>query len=443
MKRILPLVLTVLLLPALLAFPAMADEVTSPWVNVLDYSTLDDSGANYIYLYDNDPFYYTLPSKGTVFGIDLLVYCRYGIESVQFCRDETENDWLDAFIYEIGDGVYRIIGGGKRVSWEKVYIKIDTDVSSSSTRALLNILSFNVSYTPTTSGVLNASLTGLVGTGDSFSAQYTGTTVTASWDTVGSGYDERHFSSYIRFPDNWQAYDYIDIILTLWVDEIDSITADDGIYSLPVEVTPLYQVGQATQPGTANNIISVRIDLRGMDRSGSNYPLLRISGYSYTAFNSFAIAHCSGIALTNEISPITFWIQQVGGWFSSQTSSIGNWFNQQISAVQTWGKNITDSVATWGKNIVNAISGKGDASQVQDNINSAVGELEDVQSVMDSVSRPELNAIDFNVSGMLDTSAVAVYGNIFSTLIGNQYMTNILMIAFILAAASFLLFGRR
>ena len=45
-KRIFPLILTVLLLPALLAVPARADELNIDFINVLNYTTPNMSGEN-------------------------------------------------------------------------------------------------------------------------------------------------------------------------------------------------------------------------------------------------------------------------------------------------------------------------------------------------------------------------------------------------------------
>lgn len=416
MKRILPLVLTVLLLPALLAVPVMADEVTeSGWINILDYGYALGYHSNYYTLTSGSGskslwLQYENPSDLFLYGYDLIIKT----DSTDF-KIGTYYQWLT--IIPLGDNYYRAYGLQNAASSVAAF---GFDYTNGS---YMEVLSFKASTISSIYRSLTADLTGQMYNGTYFDAVYSGSSYAAAdWSGAGLGFDDRVFSSYLIITGNVQAYDFVEVNLSLNVEDIESISVDDSVSPLPFEINSIYQA-TANSPVHPNTIVTLRIDVRGLE---SGYkPIIRITGNSHVGNNRYTISYVGGILQIEAPSPLTYWFAELNLWISNQTSAI------------------TSVIATWGQNIINALGGNNDASQVTDNINSAVGELEGIQSVMDGVTRPDLNAIDFNVSGMLDTSAVAVYGNIFSTLIGNQYMTNILMIAFILAAASFLLFGRR
>lgn len=408
MKRILPLILTVLLLPALLAVPAMADE-TGTWVDVLKFSTVNESGDNYFRLLaGNNQFYYTLPTKGVLREVDLLVKADKAINTVSLCRINATNasDWMGLTVNSLGDNIYRIYGKvTANYAWENLWFRFNVDSNTH-----LDILSLRISFVNTTS--FDASCVGIVYNYDT--NPVTEETISYAGDNISKTVNFDHAMSYnaTYLADltlyDWQRYDYMDLLVFTNCLNVGSIDVQMGGEAVPFETSVISSAGD---DNVVLYIVSIRVDLTKVNRATYKTLIVHITGsLSKGSAGNFGITSCKGLILAESMDPVTYWFTQLRGWFDE---------------------------------LITVVGGGNDASGVQDNINAAVGELDQVQNVMDGVTRPELDAIDFDVSGLVDISAAATYGNIFSTLIDNQYMFNILMIAFILAAASFLLFGRR
>ena len=404
MKRILPLILTVLLLPALLAVPVFAEE-NQFWYELLDYG-VSQYGSNHITL-DS----VTVPTRK---------YIRYEnpLGSVQsyfdiiFRTDDTSprivssTSWLT--VVNVSGDVWRAYGKSGIIG---TYFYLEYDDGT-----FVDILSFKAS--PISFDMVDTHVYGeLYNYSDNngqdpylFNYQADGIAVGGEFWTL-TDYDNTFLSEMV--VSEWFKYDYVDFHVALFCSSVNSIRAylTDGSL-VPVEVSTLL----TGMDGNTNfYIVNVRCDLTEVLRDSSHSLVLDVTGSGVKGeLNGFWLYRCNGILLPVTDNILVYWFTQLDKWLDSGFSSI-----------------------------VDALGGSNDASGVQDSINSAVGELEQVQGVLDGVARPDLDAIDFDVSGLVDVSAAATYGNIFSTLIGNQYMTNILMIAFILAAASFLLFGRR
>lgn len=416
MKRILPLVLTVLLLPALLAVPVMADEVIdSGWIDILDYGYAQGYNSNHIPLVAGKrvELVFNHPTDTFIYSYDILFRTDDSNPVIA-----TANSYLT--IVNLGNGLYRAYGNHSRQNHNAYFYYTNTDgtyIDILSLRA--SVKSFD-SYEKVVSGIVyDYSVSPAIQSAINYrgDANPSGTVEFRAQSHTDMSY-RTDLDIY-----SWQAMDYIHLSMSSFCSGINSVQVMLNGLTVPFEYNLIESSGGN---GVTLYLIDLVIDCRGLNRSSGSNIIVQVTGSTVAASaGNFVIQSCLGLVAVDPPSPLVFWFNELSGWIVNQTSAI------------------TSSIATWGQNIINALGGNNDASQVTDNINSAVGELEGIQSVMDGVSRPDLNAIDFNVSGMLDTSAVAVYGNIFSTLIGNQYMTNILMIAFILAAASFLLFGRR
>lgn len=416
-KRILPLILTVLLLPTLLAVPARAVEDDSLWFNVLDLGTANNSGSNRVT--------FTSSTKSTVIRYYLTGKQYTRNIDVVFRTDSTDfkvSSYQHYFtIVDLGDGYYRAYGL-QNYAYDYIYITFWHNDGS-----YIDIVGMRA----TTSEFIETELraAGTIYLYDNipkseYPISYMGDGNVHTVTLWGDSSTQNTFDAYLGIVD-WAGYDLIELRCAVWGVDISSISVNlRGERDIP------YQVNYIESTGKYNNnlyIIDLTLDLRELERyQDSAYLDVDISGSLMLNLDgSFSIYSCTGYVITSGVSLWSHWFGNINKWFNQQTTSIVN------------------AISTWGQNIINALGGNNDASGVQDNINAAVGELDQVQGVLDGVARPDLDAIDFDVSGMVDVSAAATYGNIFSTLIGNLYMTNILMIAFILAAASFLLFGRR
>lgn len=415
MKRILPLVLIVALLPALLAVPARAVEIDSSFIDVLNFCTPDDSGDYQVSLSLADSTVgFTLPFSTVITYIESIF--RYtGDDLVGVSLVYTKHSGLpETSLTVVKTGTYyRVYGRGLGNTTDVFGIKFYfADGSTSGGSATFK--SVKVDTVPVTKYQMSA-----VGTVYDYSTSpatqtpitYQADNVSHTVDIYASSTTHNSFRASLVLYD-WQKYDYVDVLMGVFCQNIASVDVQLGGTYVPHVVNTISSVD-------GNNatlfIVTVRIDLTGIDRTVSSDLLCQLTATTpVNVASSFSITNVTGSVITEVVEAEIYWWQRLFDFLPNQIDRI-----------------------------INALGGSGDASQVQDNIDSAVGELGDVQAVMDGVTRPALDSIDFDVSGMIDTSAAATYGNIFSSLIGNQYMTNIVLIAFILAAASFLLFGRR
>lgn len=529
-KRILPLILTVLLLPALMVVPARADDDINAlgWYNILDYGGAAGGASNVVNLTKTPIIDFNNPTVSVVRYVDILVYATGSFSSVTYYNGEVNTPLT---IVSYGSGYYRIYGEIP----DSIYHLITLEFSGFEANTVVNFLEFSVSHIPHARypKPLSGTLYDYSSDTERFFS-YDGQTPMGAIDIVPTYASSNDMIGYVVRMDipNWQSMDYISLQVSSWSTLFTSLKVTIGGNTVPYTMNT---VESADVEGRSLYLIDILIDLTEVARTLQSPIAIDISGQVKPPYTgNFAVQSCYGIFSVAPPSTDVFWNNQILQQISNKArdittalknlntamsealasasssivsglSSLLETINSSVSslaplletinstistrgvnivnAVKTWGANLQNTmdvisnnvnswisaqtttisgfldtlvwytydgfnqtvsaIATWGQNIIDAIVGTGDPSDVNNEIDSALGELGEIDSVMGSVSRPALDSINFDFSGMISANAVTVYGSIFSTLIGNQYMSNILMMAFILAAASFLLFGRR
>lgn len=356
-NRILPLLLVVLLLPALLAVPARADEVTeSGWINLMDYGCLDD-GASHSKVFSNgDSFFYLVPDYYLVRRIELVFTSSQPIDKLGFTYNYRTDNLQYAEVVYFGDGLYK----ATLDTYYGAYSIGVVPTFSNSSLSIFNVLSFEVSSISSIYRQLPAHMTGYVWDGSEFSLDYNGDLVYTSWSGGNATADYRRFSTYLYVNGNVDAYDYVDVDLTLSVSGIQSIAVDDGFDPLPYEINSIYQPSDTV--GTLPNVlVSLRIDVRGLE--GNAKPYIRITGDSSTGGNIYQINYVGGILVVDPPSTLTYWFTQLDLWISEQTSTLSAGFSNIVNSigsgfsnVSTWITNQTNSIGTFFTTLGNNIS---------------------------------------------------------------------------------------
>lgn len=416
MKRILPLVLTVLLLPALLAVPAMADEVTeSGTYNVLDFSTANDSGSNVVLSASGVETFFQLVQSTTIYRVQALVRFVNGvIPSNSYVR--IGNKTYELQMVALGNNYYHLSCETSKTSGT-LFFSFTCEGSTQVSFLEVEVDTFDSIYR-----TLSAELSGLMYNGTTFSVSYSGASyVVADWSGAGISYDQRTFSSYLIVTGNVHVYDYVDVSLTLNVEDIESISVDDSLNPLPYEINSIYQA-TANTPEQPNTIVTLRIDVRGLEDGYK--PIVRITGYSSSETNRYTISYVGGVLVIDSPDPLLYWFTKLNAWMTIQTSSIVN------------------SITTWGQNIVDALGGSNDASKVQDNINAAVGELQQAGAALDAVDRPDIGHVNIDVAGMVDPVGLTGVAAIVALFTGNSLIYTIMLMFVTLALISYILYGK-
>lgn len=438
MKRILPLILTVLLLPALLAVPARADDYNlGGWIQLLDYGFPSGYDSNFINLTPNGSeqslyLWYNVPGNLALYNFDII-----------FRTDDTSpgiatyNQWLT--VTSLGDGLYRAIGSAGNVG-ESTFCNFSYDNGT-----FVEILSFKASSVPFAR----------------YAKTYSGYVYDFSYEPVKevffSGYGADPMQAVNILPSaassslmaghvvrldipNWQSMDYITLNIASWSTIVSSLTVE--IAGLPVPYT-INTIESGNIQGVSLFLIDVVIDLTNVDHTLGSPISVDLSGQVKLPYQgTFAVQSCLGFVSIDPPSPLAYWFSELGSWISNQTNTVVTYFNYLYGWLGEHTGYITGAIATWGQKIVDAISGTGDSSHIQSGIDSAVDELNQAGAALDAVQRPDIGSIDINVVSGLDPAGLSGFASIVSLFTGNSVIYTIMMMFVTLSLISFILFGK-
>lgn len=416
MKRIIPLILTVLLLPSLLAVPARADENDSLWFNVLDLGTANNSGSNRVTFNSSTSstvIRYYLSGKQYTRNIDVV----FRTDSTDFRVSSYQHYFT---IVDLGNGYYRAYGL-MNYAYDYIYITLHHNNGS-----YIDIVSMRATTSEFIENELRAA--GTIYLYDNIPASeypisYMGDGNVHTVSLWGDSSTQNTFDAYLGIVD-WAGYDVIELRCAVWGVDISSISVNlRGEMDLP------YQVNYIESTGKYNNnlyIIDLTLDLRELERyQDSAYLDVDISGSLMLNLDgSFSIYSCTGYVITSGVSLWSHWFGNINKWFNQQTTSIVN------------------AISTWGQNIINALGGNNDASGVQDNINAAVGELQQAGAALDAVQRPDFGNINIDVAGMVDPAGLSGLSSIISVFTESELIYRLILMALTLGLIGFVLYGR-
>lgn len=466
-KRVIAMVLVVALLPCLLAVPAKAEEVDdlSSMFQVLDYGYPIGYKSNYISLSPVDTetrftIRYANPGGHYLYYYDII-----------FRTDDTSPEissgyeWLT--VVSLGNGYYRAYGRQDRSSGN-CYFHFNYDDGT-----YIEILSFKVSNVQ-----MESYDTSVRGQGIAYASvnktlnihYYSGSSlIQTTWnyssfeDYSSNGYDG---SYYMNFSfDEWEAYDYVDINLSIFAKDVTSVSAYFGGDAIPFEVST-YDNGT----GSSIFVLAVRLDLTGLDRGSGNVPYITVTGTGfYEGTNAVTVRYANGYVLVPEPSTWSYWFTQLGGWISAQTASlisgletlgsnvslwissqtasfltgldtlgtnIDTWIKAQTESlrtrlgtvistindlgtnIQTWIAEQTDSlmtrlltvcsyIQTWGQNIVDALTPDANTDDFQNAVDNQGDKLEDIAGSMGQVARPDVNTAVPDMGQYVDYASIA------------------------------------
>lgn len=411
MKRILPLILTVLLLPALLAVPALAAE-DSTWYNMLDYGTLNNTGNHFIWMDSGSSFTYNMPFLGQVRKVDILVSSTYSFTKVELSRNGST--WVQADCYTLGTDLKRIVFDGALSGEGYILVRI----TSPSSVIYLTVVSFKISFLET--DTFASPVYGNVKHGPQHitTSQFTfaGGESYSSKVTLGNGTTGTYsFEAELYFTD-WYKFDFLSFAIDSKVSSVTAIAAYVNGQSVPIQVVSPPYAG--IKPDYW--FYSVSLDLTGIDKNYSNSgssvedSLVVVFNGSYQDGDGvedyICLAYSTGSVLVEKQSVISYWFFQLESWFDE---------------------------------LISAVGGSNDASGVQDSINSAVGELEQAGAALDAVQRPDIGHVNIDVAGMVDPAGLSGVASIVGLFTGNTLIYSIMLMFLTLALISYIIFGKR
>lgn len=299
------------------AQPAAASEFSNDsWFDVLDYSTLNNSGGNVASIKTNDYVAYTLPSALIVHDVDMLVYSNDPIRYARLRRWVGDSTSFALNVESLGDNLYRITGDAVGYSFAGLYLTFTFSSGSGNIQIQrLNLLTVSSEHYTTI-----ATATGTYGDGEEINFVKDPEDLTPAYQY----FDFRNYNVDTPFVcqiyfEEWKKFDYIDIILSSSVKSIESVYAHFGNILVPVDLCFLESSDQVS-----SRFIAARLDLRGLDHALDWLPYLEFTGnLGGGALNVLSIASVSGYLIGNDVDPLFFYFYQLYDKLQSYFGALG------------------------------------------------------------------------------------------------------------------------
>lgn len=141
-------------------------------------------------------------------------------------------------------------------------------------------------------------------------------------------------------------------------------------------------------------------------------------------------------------------LSSIESYFSTLINDTIYWF--RISMEKLWDTLINDtlkwfrsSMEQWLGKIFDVLNASGDNQDFQDDVADQGDKLDDMAGVMDSVTQPALDSINTDLSGIVSAQDTANIANVYTMVIGDSFMPQIMTMVVVMAMMSFALFGKR
>lgn len=403
-------ILSLLLSVTLFFFAAVparaADGETFDVLNVLDYSMPNGGDKVNVGLpVGTNDISFSIPTNTRIYDVDMLLVLSGTFTGISLVTSSGVEYALT--YYKVSDYLYRVQGYCDGVRSENFKLRF-----THSTYLTVDFYAFSI-FTWTRL-VYNET-----GTVKLETYQYSSTINYDVNDTVNgrtwtgvSDYTDLWGSASATVSD-WYFYDYIDMQFTLSCSDINSIAVVMGGQTVP------FTSSIVGSPSWVLNdyVITVRVDLRGLDRVNSDgIPTVLIEfTCSPDNTNQFHVGSMVGILQTDTVDPLVFWLRKV-----------------------------RISIDSGVDRIVDAILGDtASGDSFQDDVKEEIDELDQAADIMDSVSRPDIDSIDVSMDQYASAADLSVLTAPVSVFFEIDLFKSILIMSILFATVSFVLFGKR
>ena len=468
MKRIISLCCVCLTLLTALAVPVKATEIANDanWIEVLDYATVNDSGENGFSFTGSTQISLGLPSSFPLGYIEIIFYSNRTISSVSCGQGPGQRPMTISKISQTYYRAYVNMGGSSR-SWTTYFNFISAD-SNNVTRvtllsckfATLDVVPWDI---PAQCEIVSAEFQDTINYSPSDDVNY-------RIFQSASNYDDLFLMCYITV-DTWKNYDYIDFQLMFDCFSIDSISASIGSINLPLDVSDY----SSSNLGNSTHLISMRLDLSGIQRTTTDYPMITIMGtLDFDTSNSIDFVNCSGYILTSSFEPDVTWLSRIyslidlelWGWINTQTTyltqeiqdavtsismeftnlkaNIDLSFENLVRSLDDWHTSLDTHLETMTTRIVEAITGDTvHGENFQEELQYREDDLDDMADVMDSVEMPDIDSIDVDIDSFVDPADVEVLAAPLTVFLEADLFRTMIIMSILLATVSYTLYGKR
>lgn len=366
----------------------------SSWLELLDYTTLRDSGSNRGDT--NQEIWYDLPFDMDLYAVDILI--KITPTGPGYPSGPSVNG-ISCTMDRITDSIYRIYGGSSALRPGQKSVALN--FSSVPYPAYIEILSFRVSsvYREVYGDVGTIELDGITSTMTS-----PGVPVAVTKSSVSTYNGSVTFSS-------WRKYDSVGFRIGVMTDSISSIVVSYGGVPVSADIS-YFQLADNDRM----YYLSVIVDVSSMDKDISSPLLIDIDGNNTSSsVYSLELLEVVGYIDVASPSPLVF-------FFNNLFSKLGSWFDGVKNTVSTGFSNLANWLSSGFQSVVNKLdelidgSSNGTSDQIKDDLGS-VGDFEDryhdtVEGNWGDVS----GSLDQVVGGSNFIGAASFYSDIVQTI---------------------------
>lgn len=403
--------LTALLFIGCMIIPASAAEIDNDsWLNVLDYSTANDTGSN-MFVIENGGGERTwnLPKRLDMYMVDVVFtdVMVYG-GAVSGVSVHIEGRTYPLTIEWINNKLARAYGAFQGTGGSAIGLQF-----ACSSPQYIEVLQLNVCSAPAEHFATTCYGTVTFNGGSHEFVKDSSVSTPAYTDVYYSGDYEKCQYSVILLLKDWRKYDFIDVQLTAVCWNITSVAANFGGINLDLVTSDIV----ATNVIANQYLVHMRVDVRGIDRTSTGYVAIQIDGNLLNdgGDNFFMINAASGYVLLQDINPLYYYFEGVKG-----------------------------TLNTGFDRVVEALSPESDvASGYKETAKQQGAQLDDITSAIGSTSKPDAAQLNFDMAGFVSTDAINLASTPIAALFQNEYIFTIFMMAITLAIVGYVLFGKR
>ena len=320
----------------------------SGWFDLLDYSTVTDSGNTFL-LPDQSHLLINMPFESQVYYVDMLL------------NIEGDCDWISVDVWveglhtltwvSLGNGLHRVYGS------LPAYLNdvFDFYVWHGGGSLRCTMLSLRLC-------TLKQEAFADVGT-----LTFAGQTVTQSAPNQVVQLTTNDAASFVAdiTISNWRKYDRIEVLVGCLTEHISSIFAYTDSYNLPVDVSYLdYTAGTL---GMIYMVLSV--DVSDIRDSANEVLGIKIRGFSDSSVRVVSLNSINGFVYVDPPSPLVY-------WFTSLFSKLGSWFDSVKNTVSTGFSNLANWLSSGFQSVVNKLDELVTGGSAGDKVSSGGNKIE-------------------------------------------------------------------
>ncbi len=390
-----------------MAFPASASD--TGLLELLEYTTVNDSGTNMLYFTTQSTITLDVPQYTRLRYID-MTFTMSDNTAPTAVAVRYNSAYTNLKIVTLGAGTYRAYGSLTAGYYDEVYVRFTAAGSQ-----YMTLLSCKVSQISSNNFLADASV-------DFSDANGSMGTYDTGYLIAVNGFMETSasvpYQARIDVAD-WHKFDRLYVYGSVTDASINSIRVNVGTRSvnytinfLDVEagsyLNPEDLIGIGDIGSFGKYLYSIEVDLSDIPRTLTTSPLYVYVGGQYDA--------------------------QYGMWFNCQYVS-GGFDVADTTNVTWWGRFTAFMSSLFGGDTT-------DADNQQSTIESQVGELEQAGDVMADVTKPPVADLNMDATGQLDPVTLASVSTVFGIFFGSSIFGPVITMALILALVSYIIFGK-